>query len=117
MLQSFTRYAGIAQTLIGILGATGFSPALGAGTGGSAFNILSGAVLGYLGFNGTPSQQRTGALGLGAVNAIVGVLGMMGVNQVAGIPLNAGTVASIVNLAIGAWGILAGMTAKKAAHA
>jgi hypothetical protein len=117
MLQSFTKYAGIAQTLIGILGATGFSPALGAGTGGSVFNVLSGAALSYLGFKGTPSQQKTGALGIGAANAIVGVLGMMGMTQIAGIPLNASTVGMVVNLAIGAWGILAGMTAKKAAHA
>jgi hypothetical protein len=58
MLQSFTKYAGIAQTLIGILGATGFSPALG-GTGGGVFNVLSGAVLSYLGFKGPrPSRRR-----------------------------------------------------------
>ncbi len=117
MLQSFTKYAGIAQTLIGVLGATGFSPALGAGTGGSVFNVLSGAALSYLGFKGTPSQQKTGALGIGAANAIVGVLGMMGMTQIAGIPLNASTVGMIVNLAIGAWGIYAGMTAKKTAAA
>jgi hypothetical protein len=116
MLQSFTKYAGIAQTLIGVLGATGFSPALG-GSGGGIFNVLSGAALSYLGFKGTPSQQKTGALGIGAVNAIVGVLGMMGMREIAGIPLNAGTVGMIVNLAIGAWGILAAVTAKKAAHA
>jgi hypothetical protein len=117
MLQSFTKYAGIAQTLIGVLGASGFSPALGAGTGGSVFNVLSGAALSYLGFKGTPSQQKSGALGIGAANAIVGVLGMMGMTSIAGIPLNAGTVASVVNLAIGAWGVYAGMTAKKTAAA
>ena len=80
MLQSFTKYAGIAQTLIGVLGATGFSPALGGAKGG-VFNVLSGAALSYLGFKGTPSQQTTGALD------------------------------------IGAWGILAAVTAKKAVHA
>ncbi len=117
MLQTFTKYAGIAQTLIGVLGASGFSPALGAGTGGSVFNVLSGAALSYLGFKGTASQQKSGALGIGAANAIVGVLGMMGMNSIAGIPLNTGTVASVVNLAIGAWGVYAAMTAKKTAAA
>jgi hypothetical protein len=117
MLQSFTKYAGIAQTLLGVLGVTGFSPALGAGTGGGAFNVLSGAALSYLGFKGTPSQQKSGAMGIGVANAIVGVLGMMGIQQLAGIPLNTGTVGMAVNLAIGAWGILSAVTAKKAAHA
>jgi hypothetical protein len=117
MLQSFTKYAGIAQALIGVLGASGFSPALGAGTGGGIFNVLSGGALSYLGFKGTPSQQKSGALGIGAVNAIVGVLGMMGISEIAGVPLNTGTVGMIVNLAIGAWGILAGMTARKTAAA
>lgn len=117
MLQTYTKYAGIAQTLIGVLGATGFSPALGAGTGSSVFNVLSGAALSYLGFKGTASQQKTGALGIGTVNAIVGILGMMGMTQIAGIPLNASTVGMVINLAIGAWGIFAGLTAKKAAHA
>jgi hypothetical protein len=115
MLQSFTKYAGIIQVLLGILGASGFSPALGAGTGGSVFNVLSGAALSYLGFKGTASQQKSGALGIGAANAIVGILGVMGIRELAGIPLNPGTVASIVNLAIGAWGVFAGMTAKKTA--
>jgi hypothetical protein len=73
--------------------------------------------LSYLGFKGTASQQKSGALGIGAANAIVGVLGMMGMTEIAGIPMNAGTVASVVNLAIGAWGVLAGMTAKKTAAA
>jgi len=42
---------------------------------------------------------------------------MMGMREIAGIPLNAGTIGMVVNLAVGAWGILAGITAKKAAHA
>ena len=117
MLQSLTKYAGIAQTLIGVLGATGAAPALGADGGGSIFNILSGAALSYLGFKGTPSQQKAGGLGIGVANALVGVLSVMGIREIAGIPMTAGTLGTIVNLAIGAWGILAGLTAKKAAHA
>ncbi len=114
MLQAFTRYAGMAQTLLGVLGAAApdLAPALGAGTGGSIFNVLSGAGLSYLGFKGTPDQQRIGALGIGTVNAIVGVLGMVGFREVAGIPLHAGNVSMIINLAIGAWGIIAGLMKK-----
>ncbi|MGH9319414.1 MAG: hypothetical protein ACRD3V_05935, partial [Vicinamibacteria bacterium] len=108
---------GIAQALIGVVGATGVAPGLDVGGGASIFNILSGAALSYLGFKGTPSQQKTGGLGIGVVNALVGVLGIMGIREIAGIPMTAGTVGTIVNLAVGAWGILAGITAKKAAHA
>jgi hypothetical protein len=116
MLSSFTKYAGIAQALLGVLGASGAAPAIGGG-GAGIFNVLSGAALSYLGFKGTPSQQKTGALGIGIANALVGVLGAMGIREIAGIPMTAGTVGMIVNLAIGAWGILAAMTAKKTAHA
>jgi hypothetical protein len=114
MLQAYTRYAGVAQTLLGLLGAAapGVAPALGAGTGGSVFNILSGGALSYLGFKGTAAQQRTGALGIGTVNAVVGVLGVLGVREIGGIPLNPGTISMIVNLAIGAWGIIAGLMKK-----
>ncbi|MBP1654623.1 MAG: hypothetical protein H6Q28_1179 [Bacteroidetes bacterium] len=34
--------------------------------GGNVFNMLSGAAMGYLGFQGGASQQRTGAMALGA---------------------------------------------------
>jgi hypothetical protein len=87
--------------------------ALGTGTGTNGLNVLSGLALSYLGFKGSPAAQQTGALGLGGVNAVVGLLGMMGINNVAGIPLNATVVGNVINLAIGAWGILAGIMAKK----
>jgi len=115
MLNTFTKYAGILQTLIGLAGTAspGAAAALGAGSGAAGFNVLSGAVLSYLGFKGSPGAQATGALSLGAINAIVGVLGMMGINNVAGIPLNATVVGNVINLAIGAWGVIAGLSAKK----
>jgi hypothetical protein len=50
------------------------------------------------------------------VNAIVGILGMMGTREIAGIPMNAGTVGMVVNLA-SRLGHSRGITAKKAAHA
>jgi len=114
MLQTFTRYAGVAQTLVGVLGtaAPGVGGALGAGMGGSAFNVLSGGILSYLGFKGNPTTQRQGALGLGTVNIIVGALGALGVTNLFGLPLNEGTISMIVNLAVGAWGIVAGLKGK-----
>ncbi len=117
MLKTFTQYGGIAQTAIGLLSqfAPGVGSALGAqAAGGNVFNMLSGAALSYLGFKGNDSTQRTGALGIGGVNAIVGLLGMFGVNNLFGLQLNEGMVSNIINLAIGAWGLFAGLSKKTA---
>lgn len=115
MVDTFAKYAGLAQTALGVLGAASpaVASAIGTGTGANGLNVLSGLALTYLGFKGSPSAQKTGALGLGGVNALVGVLGMLGISNLAGIPLNATTVGNIISLAIGAWGILAGVMAKK----
>lgn len=115
MLGTFTKYAGLVQTLIGLAGAASpaAASALGTGMGASGFNVLSGALLSYLGFKGSPGAQAVGAQALGGVNAIVGVLGLLGINQIAGIPLNASNVGAVINLAIGAWGLLAGFMGKK----
>jgi hypothetical protein len=115
MLDSFTKYAGILQTLIGLAGAASpdVASALGTGSGTNGLNVLSGALLSYLGFKGSPGAQASGALGIGGVNALVGVLGMLGIDNVAGIPLNATVVGNLINLAIGVWGLLAGFTGKK----
>jgi len=115
MLGSFTKYAGILQTLIGLAGAAspGVAQALGTGMGTNGLNVLSGAALSYLGFQGSPAAQSTGALGIGGINALVGVLGLLGINSVAGIPLNATVVGNAINLGIGAWGLVAGFAGKK----
>jgi hypothetical protein len=115
MLNAFSKYGGIIQTILGLLGTAAPSaiPALGASQGGSIFNMISGVVLSYLGFKGGESQQRMGALGLGGLNAIVGVLGALGITHIAGITLNEGTIGIIVNLLIGAWGLIAGFMKKK----
>ncbi len=117
MTQTFTKVAGVAQTAIGLLGQ--FVPAAGSlmgaeGTGGNVFNVLSGAALSYLGFKGSDSSQRTGAQAIGGLNAVVGLLGAFGVNSIAGMPLNSGIVSTIINLAIGAWGLYAGFAKKPA---
>jgi hypothetical protein len=115
--RTFAKIAGIIQALFGVAGAAAPSALgnlIGAQMGGSGFNILSGAVLSYLGFQGSPANQRVGAQALGAVNAIVGVLGALGIQSLAGIPLNTGTVSTAVNIIIGLWGLAAGFLAKKA---
>jgi Na+/citrate or Na+/malate symporter len=61
--QSFAKYAGVIQFLIGALGqfVPGIGSILGGNTGGNIFNMLSGAALGYLGMKGSESAQQTGA--------------------------------------------------------
>jgi hypothetical protein len=115
--QLFAKVAGIVQALVGVGGAAvpALGGVLGAGAGGSGFNILSGALLSYLGFKGSAANQKLGAQGLGAVNLVVGILGALGVQNLAGIPLNSGTVAIAINVIIGVWGLLAGFLGKKKA--
>jgi hypothetical protein len=116
MLKAFTKYGGIIQAILGVVGtaAPDTISTLGTGAGANVFNLLSGATLSYLGFKGTESQQRTGALGIGGLNALVGLLGVFGVSTISGIPLNEGTVGIIINLAIGAWGLISGFMKKSA---
>ena len=117
MLQTFSKYAGIIQAVLGAAGT--ISPGLaegltlGAGSGSSIFNLISGAVLSYLGFKGTESQQRTGAVGVGGLNALVGILSAVGVQNLGITP--DGTLGIIVNLAVGVWGLIAGLKKKAAA--
>jgi|WetSurMetagenome_2_1015567.scaffolds.fasta_scaffold1155179_1 hypothetical protein len=117
MLSAFSKYAGVIQAVLGVVGTAAPSavPALGASQGGSIFNLVSGLALSYLGFKGPETQQRMGAIGLGGLNAVVGILGTLGVTQIAGITLNESTIGIILNLAIGAWGLVAGLMKKKSA--
>jgi hypothetical protein len=115
MLQTFSKYAGVIQAVLGAAGTASpnLAATLGAAGGGSIFNLISGAVLGYLGFKGTDSQQRTGAIGVGGLNALVGLLGAFGVHNLGITP--DGTIGVIINLAVGAWGLFAGLKKKPAA--
>lgn len=115
MVQTFSKVAGIVQLVLGLVGqfAPGIASALGTGTGGNIFNIVSGGVLSYLGMKGSESGQRTGAQVLGGLNGLVGLLGVLGVNNLGGMAMNQGMGGNIVNLLIGAWGLYSGFAAKK----
>lgn len=114
MLQNFTKYAGLVQMAIGLLGqfVPGVGSLLGATAGagdilggGNLFNVISGAALSYLGFKGTESTQRAGAQVLGGLNGVVGLLGAFGVNHLGSLQLTNGWGAIIINLLVGAWGL------------
>jgi hypothetical protein len=115
MAKTFSKYAGVIQLVIGLLGQfiPGISSMLGAHTGGNVFNLLSGAALSYFGFKGTESAQRTGAQAIGGLNGLVGLLNLLNIN-IPGISLSEGTLSWIVNLAIGAWGLYSGFAKKPA---
>jgi hypothetical protein len=115
MLQSFLKVGGPLQALLGLAGsaAPGLAGTLGTATGGSIFNILSGGALSYLGFGANPALQAQGAKIVGGLNVLVGVLNALGVRELGGLPINEGNVATVVNLGLGAWGLLAGFMAKK----
>ena len=105
MTQTFTKIAGVIQAILGVIG-TASPETIGAQTGGSIFNLLSGAALSYLGFKGSDANQRMGAQVLGGANGLVGLLGAFG-------GIEQGTLATIINLAIGAWGLYAGFAKKQ----
>ena len=115
MVETFAKIAGPLQAAVGVL--TAVSPAaaaaLGAGTGASALNVLSGIALALLGFRGTSGTQRPGIQILGGVNVVVGLLGLLGIGQVGGMPMNATTVGNVINVGIGIGAILAGFAGRK----
>jgi hypothetical protein len=119
MAQTFSKVAGIVQLVLGLVGQffPGVAATLGTGTGSNVFNIISGAILSYLGTKGSESGQRTGAQVLGGLNGLVGLLGAFGVNNLAGLPMNQGMGGNVVNLLIGAWGLWSGFAAKRTATA
>ncbi|MCK6561631.1 hypothetical protein HUU39_13035 [candidate division KSB1 bacterium] len=126
MLQNFTKYAGLVQTAIGLLGqfVPGVGSLLGATAGagdilggGNLFNVISGAALSYLGFKGTESTQRTGAQVLGGLNGLVGLLGILKVDSLGGLQLTNGWGAIIINLIVGAWGLYSAYAKKSAGAA
>src|SRR5262249_48730436 len=110
MVESFARIAGPLQAALGAV--TAASPeaaaALGAGSGASGLNVLSGAALSVLGFKGSENAQRSGSQILGGANLVVGVLGLLGIDQIAGVPMNAAILGNVISIGIGIWGLVAG---------
>jgi hypothetical protein len=114
MVGAFAKFAGPLQALLGLL--TAASPAaaaaVGAGSGASAFNVVSGAALSVLGWKASESALRSGSQALGGVNLLVGVLGLLGIESVAGLPMNASILGNAINVGIGIWGLISGFTAR-----
>ncbi len=119
MAQTFSKYAGIIQLLVGALGKFGpesLTTMLGAGSGNNIISIVLGLVLSYFGFKGSEGQQRMGAQIGGGVSALVGVLGAAGFGDFAG--LSSGmSGANVVNMLVGAWGLYSGFAKKTAGAA
>jgi hypothetical protein len=122
MLKNFTKYAGVVQTLIGLASQIwpGFAQMLGSPAtantsllgSGNLFNMLSGVALSYLGFGGSQNVQRTGAQVVGGLNGLVGILGAIGVKEIAGLQLSSGWGTIVVNLLVAAWGLYSGFVKK-----
>lgn len=118
MAQTFAKYAGIIQLLVGVLGKFG-PESLGAmantGQGSDIFNMLAGLALSYFGFKGSGSQQRTGAQAVGGLSTIVGLLGGLGIgtNPESAIALTSGwSLPNIINILVGLWGLYSGFVKK-----
>jgi len=86
---------------LGILGTAsgGVSQAIGTATPGNIFNIASGAAFGVLGMGAPASAQKVGLPIVSALN--VGILGAVGVNNIAGVQLNQDLRPNLINIGIG----------------
>ena len=116
MTKLLTRLGGPIQGLFGL--ASQFIPSVAStvdagASGGNIFNIASGALLTALGLQKSESAQKVGALGIGGLNGLAGILSIFGVNNLGGFQMNKGWLPIAVNLIIGAWGIISGLTKKK----
>jgi hypothetical protein len=104
--KTLTGILGAAQGLFGILGAAsgGVSQAVGTGSAGNIFNMISGAALGALGFGTSGNTQKVGVSIVSVLNAIVGVLGLSGV-ELGNLNLG-GTGANIINIGVAVLGFI-----------
>jgi len=108
MNKTLNGILGIAQAALGVLGTAsgGVSSAIGTGTPGNIFNIASGAAFGALGFGTSAQTQKVGVPIVSALNALVGILGAAGVNNIAGVQLNQDLLPNIINIGIAILGFL-----------
>jgi hypothetical protein len=116
MLKLLTRLGGPIQGLFGL--AAQFIPSVASAVdsgaqGGNIFNIASGALLTALGLQKSESAQKAGAIGIGGLNGLAGLLSAFGVNNIGGFTMSKGWLPIAVNLVIGAWGLISGFMKKK----
>jgi hypothetical protein len=114
MVGAFAKIAGALQAVLGML--TAASPvaaaSIGVGSGASAFNFVSGVVLSVLGWKGSETALRSGSQVLGGANLLIGVLGLLGIDRVSGLALNATILGSVINVGIGIWGLVSSYPAR-----
>jgi hypothetical protein len=104
--KTLTGILGAAQGLFGLLGTavSGVGNAVGTSTSGDIFNLVSGAALGALGFGTSGNTQKVGVSVVSVLNALVGVLGLSGV-QLGNLNLG-GTGSNIINIGVAVLGFI-----------
>ena len=118
MGKNLMKIIGLVQGALGLLGTapTGVDTAIQTAQGGDIFNLLSGAVLGYLGLKGKPDAQKVGLPVVSGLNGLVGLLGLLGTsNPLSALQMNNGTIGSLINIAVSVIGFAAAFMKKKAA--
>ena len=108
MGKTLTGLLGAAQAIFGLLGlaAGGVTQAVGTAQPGNIFNLVSGAALGALGVGTSGGTRKVGVGIVSLLNAAVGVLGISGVQSIAGVALNAGLPANLVNIGVAVLGFI-----------
>ena len=108
MNKTLTGLLGAAQGVLGLLGTAsgGVASAVGTGTPGNIFNLLSGAAMGALGFGAPESAQKVGVPIIAGLNGLVGILGAAGVQNIAGVALNHAALPNIINIGIAVLGFV-----------
>jgi hypothetical protein len=119
MNKNLTKIIGLVQAALGAAGAAApaaVGTAVQTAQGGSIFNLLSGAVLGYLGMKGTTQQQKVGLPAVSGLNGLVGLLGLLGGgNLLSSLNMSNGTGGSLINIAVAAIGFIAAFMKNKSA--
>lgn len=119
MNKNLVKIIGLVQAALGAAGAAApdaVGTAVQTAQGGSIFNLLSGAALGFLGLKGTASQQKVGLPAVSGLNGLVGLLGLLGGgNLLSSLNMYYGTGGSLINIAISAIGFIVSFMKNKSA--